>query len=339
MKRALLAVAALSAAGTIFGQDAVVYMPMKTIKDQGISLMGWGSGTISETDEAKFEGAYSLRVTTRNLFQGGLIRLSTPADLASAYADKNNLLRVAVRVADGSMTMGGGDPQPGGDRKDDQGGGSGGMLPPGGGKQPPGGGGQGTGSGGMLPPGGGKAPPGGGQVPGAGSIPPLRMLRFVITTTDGLKSEVYVPINTSSGAGAGGWKTIAIPLASINGFERTNKIINQVGISGDTLSTFYIGEMRVFNDATPITGEVNAREMNLALGDEREFRATGFGGASVLRYTWDFDARDGIQVDAEGPTIKRKFRKPGDYTITLTIADAAGLKKPYTTTIKVKVNP
>ncbi len=44
-------------------------------------------------------------------------------------------------------------------------------------------------------------------------------------------------------------------------------------------------------------------------------------------------------MDAEGQIVKRKFRVPGEYTITLTISDAFGLKQPFQTTIKVTVNP
>jgi PKD repeat protein len=79
--------------------------------------------------------------------------------------------------------------------------------------------------------------------------------------------------------------------------------------------------------------------MNLALGDEVSFSAAGFGGSTVLKYSWDFDDKDGIQEDAVGQSVRHKFRKPGTYTITLTIADAYGLKKPYTTTMKAVVNP
>lgn len=317
---------ACAASGLAFGQGSSVYSPVKKIEDQGISLMGWGSGTISETDEAKFEGSYSLRITTRNLFQGGLIRFSRPVDLSSQAGDKNNLLRVILKapttgltVTPGGGPMGGGGPMSGGGKS-----GGGGSL---------------SGEGG--PAGQGGKTGGAGQGAGATMSAPstLRTVRFVITTTDGLKSESYVPITTSGSGEQGGWKSVAIPLATINGFSRTNKIVKEIGISGDALATLYVGEMRVYNDATPISGDVNVKEMNLALGDEREFRAMGFGGASVLRYTWDFDARDGIQVDAEGAVIKHKFRKPGDFTVTLTISDAAGLKKPYTTTMRVRVNP
>lgn len=318
--KSLAAVSLLGLVGFALGQGTSVYTPTKRIEEQGIGLMGWGSGTISETDEAKFEGSWSLRITTRNLFQGGLIRLSKPVDLSGQFADKNNLLRIALRAPETAMLISSG----------------------GGGK--PGGGGAGVGDAGGALKGGGKGgPESGGQGRGLGTTtsstaPALKTLRFVITTTDGLKSEAYVPIATS-GSGERGWKTVALPLVAIRGLDRTNKIVKEIGVSGDSLAIFYIGEMRVFSDTTPISGEVNFKSMNLALGDERELRATGYGGASVLRYTWDFDSKDGIQVDAEGQVIKKKFRRPGAYTITLTISDAAGLKKPYTTTAQVTVNP
>ncbi|HVL38518.1 MAG TPA: PKD domain-containing protein, partial [Fimbriimonadaceae bacterium] len=216
------------------------------------------------------------------------------------------------------------------------GGGGGGLRggpPIGGGGQrsgaPPGLGGQGA------PPGFGA--PGGGGASAQQSSPTIKQLRVVITTTDGKKSEAYVPITSSSGER--GWKTVAVPLQRIAGLDKTNKQIRSIALSADSTGTFYVGDITVLTDATPITGEPNYRSLNLALGDEVEFIANGFGGSSILRYSWDFDARDGIQEDAEGQSVRRKFRRPGDYTVTLTISDAFGLKKPYSTTIKVTVNP
>lgn len=311
--KVLAALLASGLAGSIFAQGTTVYSPNKRIEDQGISLMGWGSGTIGETDEAKFEGSWSLRVTTRNLFQGGLIRMSRPVDLSGQFADKNNLMRVTLSLPSTVVVSGGG------------GGGNAGKGP-------------GLGGGGRL--GGEESSAGGGGDLGSTTLAPatLKTLRFVISTTDGLKSEAYVPI-TTSGSGERGWRSVAIPLNAINGFGRTNKIVKEIGVSGDALATFYIGDMRVFSDSTPISGDFTFKGTNLALGDERELRANGYGGASILRYTWDFDAKDGIQVDAEGQVIKKKFRKAGDYTITLTISDVAGLKKPYSTTVQIRVNP
>lgn len=303
--------------GSALGQGTTVYTPNKKIEDQGISLMGWGSGTISETDEAKFEGSWSIRITTRNLFQGGLIRMSRPVDLSSQHADRNNLLRITLSLPKTGVVQTGG------------GGGTTGGGPGVGG---------GSSGGGALSGEGQSGGPGRGSQGSVMAPSVLKTLRFVITTTDGLKSEAYVPIATS-GSGDKGWRSVAIPLNSINGFDRTNKIVKEIGVSGDATATFYIGDMRVFSDTTPISGDFAFKGTNLALGDERELRANGYGGASVLRYTWDFDAKDGIQVDAEGQVIKKKFRKPGDFTITLTISDMAGLKKPYTTSVQIRVNP
>jgi len=96
----------------------------------------------------------------------------------------------------------------------------------------------------------------------------------------------------------------------------------------------------VVNDPTPITGEIlNNPDMNLALDDSVLFRATGSGGSSILKYSWDFGTSTGIQQDASGQSVTRKFRKPGTYKITLTITDLYGLKKPYSSSINVKVNP
>lgn len=298
-------------------QSGVLYAPGRTIEDQGIVLRSWGSGAASQTDEAAYEGIYSVRISTRNYFQGGILNFARTPDLASLYPDKNNLLRLTFRVADLSMTLGGG---AGGGK------GEGGVL-----------GGAGAG-GGVAGTAGGK---GGGRTAQGGTQaeqPVLKELRLVITTTDGKRSEAYVPISTS-GSGDRGWRTTAVPLQAIAGFDKTNKIVSSVALAGDATSVFYVGDLRVINDTTPITGEPNVTKLNLALGDEVQMWATGYGGSSILTYKWDFDARDGIQVDAEGQVVKRKFRKPGKYTVTVTIADKYGLKKPYTTTIDVTVNP
>ncbi|MFZ4508239.1 MAG: PKD domain-containing protein [Fimbriimonas sp.] len=368
--------------------STVLYAPVRLIKDQNISLRSWGSGTISETDEAAYEGTNSIRISSRNFFQGGSIVFGSGTDLNAAYADKNNLLRLIYRPIDSNTTFGGtggGAPglggRGGGDAEGAPGGrggpgaapggrGGGGIpggVPGGRGGGAPGGipggvpGGRGGAAGGQgLPPGGlngiggipsglrgGQGFPGGGLPGGlgrgagmAGNAQPtgLKTLRFIITTTDNKKSEAYVPVTTSS-AGDKGWKSVAVPLQAISGFDRTNRVIKEIALAGDTTTSFFVGDIRVINDTTPIRGEANYKDINLALGQEVTFTASGTGGSSVLKYTWDFDSADGIQVDAEGQLIKRKFRKAGSYVITLTVQDEHGLKAPYSTTIKVKVNP
>jgi len=278
-----------------------IYAAGRAVKDQGITFRSWGSGLIAESDDAAYEGTTSIRISTRNFFQGGMMMLSKPVDLSGAYGDANNLIMLTFKIADSSAQGG------------RSGGGSGDLGTP-------------------------AAGAGGSQSSAPAKVEPLSMVRMIVVTDDGMRSEAYVPM-TTGGKGERGWRRVGIPLKAITGFDKSSKKIKELWFSGDSTATFYIGQMEIVNDSTPIYGEPNRRELNLALGDEIEFIGNGSGGATILKYTWDFDAKDGIQIDAEGQFIKHKFRRPGDYTITLTISDVNGLKKPYSTTIKVKVNP
>lgn len=368
MKRlVLISLVAASAVGA-YGQSDVLYHSGETYKDQGMTLKGWGSGAISQTDETSYQGAYSISVSTKNFFQGGIIGYTTPNDLSGKFDDKNNLLKITLKTADSTSNRFGG---PGG-RQGGRGGagfpgapgGSGFPGAPGGPGGPggaggfggPGGGGRGGAGqgfpgrpGGIGGPGGQGAPGRGGQSPngqnGQGGLTatlvetPLKNIRLVVTTSDGKKSEVYIPVSTSAFMD-NGWKVVSVPLKAISGFDRTNKIIKNIAFSGDASTTFYIGDLRVINDPTPITGDIEGNPtLNLALDDSVEFRAMGSGGSSILKYSWDFGTNKTIEEDSVGQTVTRKFRTPGTFTITLTISDLYGLKKPYSTSVTVKVNP
>ena len=335
MKKAVIAVPLLAFAALATTQVAeaqapgaaeVIYTPVKMIADQSLTVKGWGSGTIAESDDAAYEGAHSIRFSSRNFFQGGIITLGKAVDLAKAFTDKDNLLRLVYRTADSTTVIGGG-------RR----GGAGGFGGAGVGGPPPGiPGGAGQGGFGGAGVGG---PPAGGRGGAAAAATKLKTIRVIITTTDGKKSETYVPVNTSSGTGERGWRSVAVPLMAISGFERTNKMVQSVAFSTDVSAVVYLGDLRVINDSTPVRGEPNIRSINRELGSEVVFSATGQGGTSVLKYTWDFDDSDGVEVDAEGQVVKHKFRRPGTFTITLTISDYFGLKAPFKTTIKAKINP
>ena len=177
------------------------------------------------------------------------------------------------------------------------------------------------------------------------------MMRIIINTTDGMKSEAFVPAATTVSVDRG-WKQAGIPLQAIKGFDKTNKIVKTISFSGDVSTAFYLGDIRVVNDRTPIKAETSFKTALIGINNELTFSATGYGGSSVLKYTWDFDDADGIQADAEGQVVKYRFRtasndqknpatlRPnGEFTVTLTVSDTYGLKDPYVTTIKVKVNP
>ena len=337
-----------------------LYIPGHTIKDQGISLKPWGSGTIAETDEVAFEGVNSVRIHTRNYFQGGVLSFAKPIDVSASFKDANDLLEITFRTAEslgaikavptGGRGPGGGRGGPGGGRFGGSGGGSGGGGDAGGLLNTPGVG-MTVGQRGGIPGRGGAGQTGtrnpaaqfGGQqpgaIPGAAAAPAetLEKLRIIVTTSDNLRSELYIPVSSSFSAERG-WRSTSFPLSAILGFERTNKVIKDLAISADGQTTLFIGGVRLVNDSTPISADVNVETLNLAQGDKVELKARGYGGSTLLKYEWDFDDKDGIQVDATGATIERVFNKPGTYKITVTISDMYGRKKPVTKTIMATVN-
>lgn len=310
MKRTLALVAALGLSLSAIAQGLPnLYSPSRSVADQGISLLGWGSGTVAETDEVAFEGTTSIRISTRNYFQGGVLSYANPISLAAAFADPNNLLMLNLRVADSAMTMGGG--AGGGNRG---GGNAGGFA-------------MGEGGGG-----------GGGNAAAAAEPEKLDTLRMILGTSDGLRSEAYVRVDTSR-AGERGWRQVGIPLRAITGFERTNKTLSSIAFGANSVGTFFIGDAKIVNDATPIYGEMQLADMNIGTGTQVTLQGSGFGGASVLTYTWTIQAADGSRATAEGQVINRRFRKPGTFKVSLTVSDKYGLKKSFTTpTITITVN-
>jgi hypothetical protein len=322
-------VGAIALAAAVAGADTVIYSSTRSVSNQGLTLKGWGSGSAAETDEIAYEGTTSIRVSSRNFFQGGILNYSTAIDLTADSSSPNSLLVVRLKAPGLGTTLGGGGARAGG-------GGRGGVGGP-----PAGGGGLGGLGGGAAGGGAQRGGPGGNQEEGAQRTTPsgpFDILRLVIKTEDGLRSEAFLDVPAAQ-ASTDGWRTVGIPLQAINGFDRTNKKVTSISFSTDAVASVYLGDVRVLDDSTPIFGEPNQREYNLALGDEIVLGGSGYGGATPLRYTWDFDASDGISIDSEGQSVKRKFRVPGEYTVTFTIRDQYDVKKAHSSTIKVVVNP
>lgn len=285
--------------------------------EKGYAFSNWGNGSISESKETAKIGPSSIRVVARGPYQGGQFTLSKPVDVRAALADPNSLLVFAVIIPEAG-TGGGGGVSPGG--------------PSGGGK--PGGRLGGASIGGPAPGG----PGGGGGGSDDGAKLNVRQIRVVIGTDDGKMTEVYFPVKKYFHS-QGNWHEYAVPLSKLAGFASSSAKIAKFGFFSDAFTTYYIGEIAVVSDATPLTGEIMEMNTNLARGDEPLFAAIGNGGPTQLRFYWDWNAKDGVQRETEGAAVYHKFQTPGEYTVTLTVADAYDIKKPYTATIKVTVNP
>jgi hypothetical protein len=277
----------------------------------GAKLNSWGGGKFVETKEFSLVGGNSLKVETTNLFQGGLLDLGKPVDLAGAFSGKENLLTLSVY----NMSLSGG---------------GGGGPAGGGGGDPVGGGGGGRGGSVGLSGGGGE---GGG---GTTSSQPAKLanIRLVIRTSDGKLSEAMLPISST-----GKWVKTGIPVSRIPGFAKTNKSISSVAVSGDAPAVFYIGEIGVYTDPTPIQGYLTNTDQNIGLGTELVLSGSAESGITPVEYVWDLDDRDGVQEDAIGQAIRHKFRVAGQFRVTLTIRDIYGLKKPWSSSFAVTVNP
>jgi hypothetical protein len=334
MKRIAPALIVVSLAPVAWTQQVApsLYSTVRRASDVGIRLEGWGGGSIAESDEASLEGSHSIRISSKNLFNGGIIHLSKAVDFSKAFDDKANLLELKFLFADEAKHADAASTTPGTTQPNNPRPSTGNLTPLQRYQMMMGGGGGST-----------AAP--GGPAPAPRQLNPadkpvINSLRMVFTTTDGLKSETYLPVSRSA-KDANGWRSLAVPVSAINGFGRTNKVIKDVAISAEGTTTLFVGGIKTINDTTPITVDLPYKfdNLNLAQGDKVELEANGFAGATPLVYEWDFNDTGDFLVDAVGPTIQRVFSKPGSYKVTVRVRDFYDLKKPASKSFKVVVNP
>ena len=88
--------------------------------------------------------------------------------------------------------------------------------------------------------------------------------------------------------------------------------LREIRIFGDSPDTFYIGEIRTMSDNDPISIDP-LDEQVVAVNDVVEFIGTAEGGMSALKFSWDFNAADGIQEDAVGRRRGRMQRHEQDH--------------------------
>ena len=158
---------------------------------------------------------------------------------------------------------------------------------------------------------------------------PPQAVRVVLVTDKGELATEGLALGEGVGE-ARGWVRIDVPLTELKGNkEALQGRIQRVVIAGDRPGTFYVGQVGIVIDEQPLETEVN---IDVGLKGVAETRRTVVGemkltGASVreqVRVSWDFDARDGIQEDAEGRRVRFSFSEAGDYMVTVTVADIAG---------------
>ena len=133
------------------------------------------------------------------------------------------------------------------------------------------------------------------------------------------------------------WMRIAAPLAKFKQKQGITEFrMKQFIVSTDIPCTFYLGSMKLTTDTTPIKVDpLDPR--TVAIMDQQFFVANATGGVSSLVYSWDFDSSNGIQAESAERVGKCVYRIGGEYTVTLTVNDADGLKDPVTVSTTVEV--
>ncbi len=310
----------LFALGIAIPQEILIYngQPLSELK---LQAGGWGSGTLAESKDIILRGSSSLKLVSMNYYEGGRLDFSTPLDFSSYIKNPYAFLRFRIFPATSPVS----------------------TLPPAGGFMPGGG----LGPGGMLvaPPGapggmmeGAPGMPGGGMTFPGGAYPyayQLKSFRIVFfCENNGILVSENFPFELQTVMGER-FLSVAIPFNTFKG--NGNGIVKRMLICTNSPQTIYIGQISVVVDDTPISVYVPAKNIAARVNTVVQFSAFAKAGLSSLRYTWDFDESNGIQEEKTGQVVYYSFTKPGTYTVTVTVSDLAGVKKPVQEKIKVEV--
>ncbi len=169
------------------------------------------------------------------------------------------------------------------------------------------------------------------------TIPKVSTVRFVFVSDEGKSVEVEEPTNPLDPED--NWCRVAVPLAKFKSVsENGNEFkLKRLLIFTDLPNTFYLGEIKLVTDKSPIKVDALPSQV-VVVYDEVILQAKADGGVASLSYSWDFDASNGIQEELTGPIGRYVYTKGGEYTVTLTVKDVDGIKKPVTVTTKISVN-
>lgn len=188
------------------------------------------------------------------------------------------------------------------------------------------------GSGGQGGPGGAMGRGGRGGARDTQMASPLENLRLVFVTTENKKTELLVPLSYATRENQ--WRVVNIPVTALPGINADSSKIKELRLFGDSPSIMFLGKVSILTDNTPLTVE-KIDDKNVGTKLSYAYVATAAAGIAPLKYTWDWDASDGIQEESPGRTVSHVYGKPGDYVVTVTVTDVYGTRPPQTTTFKV----
>jgi hypothetical protein len=289
-------------------QDDVVTISLyrgQDIAASNVKLGSFGSGTAVETKENAFVGDNAIKITTHGLYQGGRLEFKTPVDVAAALANKNTYMRFQVRFNSQGNLTEAFDPSTGGSTQ---------RL---------------------------------------GAI--FEHMRYIIRMVDGRQYEIVRPFELPPTDDPNAYVSFAFPMQTIvkaaakmpGGAAKLSgdgAKIASVTICGDKYQQFTLGEAEIMTDDTEID-VADLDEQIVFFDNDTTFVANAQGGASTLRFSWDFDASDGFQEQAVGRVVTYVYRPRGlspdvqskKFTVTLRVSDIDGIKERKEKTVELEV--
>lgn len=170
---------------------------------------------------------------------------------------------------------------------------------------------------------------------------PFQKMRFVFLMGDGSQIELVRPVDVPPTEDPDAYIPLHIPMEALKKAAKqpltgsASQLVSIV-VSGDKFNQFNIGEIDVITDETEIS--ISPLDDQIAFIDnEMVFVGDAEGGASTLKFSWDWDAEDGIQDDDTGRSVKHVFKKERRLTVTLTVSDVDGIKQPAKVTLTLDV--
>ena len=300
---------------TIYGGEALT-------PSGAIRLNAWGGGdAVDNTGGAFTRAGHAIRIETGGLYQGGQIIFANGLPLGDVKADKSRFLQLVLSVGPSQKFA------------------ASSAAPPASGAQP-----------GasfhihwdaakwvrvaqMTPPAGGSLPPD--DTSGMAALP-IQSLHVVLEFASGAQVEMMRPVRP--GSGDINWLRTAIPISAIplTGADASNATLKKIFIGSDSPASLMIGEIRIVTNVTPISAYAGEAQ-TVPTNSDVTFVGVGDGGASALKFEWDFDQPASFAAQAQGARVVHHFGKAGDYTVTLRVSDYDGIKNPATSTVVVHV--
>ena len=109
-------------------------------------------------------------------------------------------------------------------------------------------------------------------------------LRIVLVTTDNKRLDTSLALDNAR-TQRETWKSLAIPVATINGLSESSGLVKEILFFGDNPGIIYLGQVRVLRDETPVHVDELA-EQTVAKNDTVTFTASAEAGPTPLKYEW-----------------------------------------------------